>query len=409
MLTLVRTLERNGGRLPPDFFGSSMDTFFGQCFKFGALKRSENGMKPDMPRATTSNPWILSTLRDPRVAASLSKHRVVRQEGDSNLLQAAANAYQTNFVNFFDYELPRRIKTLVKALWRESYPDKTPRPKGQLSKAVNYATILVDDVPQPVGVTPRFLQAVGDIRARHLAALEPPIIAAHRAAIDILSDPKKTTKKGSEEWNVISKQICELRRRIKYTKMNSRIEFVYWMLRWIESLDYADVEYKKFAMAPLSREQRVHITVDGNAFRSYFFPRLKSIGYYADSMNADVLRDKDILAGHMAAFLPGSENLRSRKQGWIPGSSFKTDGYSACRSFERESNITKKRGSGPRRVPESKKTKKEKREKKLEGTFDTMPENAIPVGCDMGVVYVYAVVWFGADGKQHKRLLSRYN
>eukprot|EP00873_Tetraselmis_striata_P043963 jgi/Tetstr1/464227/TSEL_009032.t1 len=410
MLTVVRTLERNNSALPAGFFGNSLDTFFGQCFKFGALKRTEDGMTPDMPRAATSNPWILSALRDPRVAQALSKHRVRRQPGDSNLLQAAANAYQTNFVNFFDYELPRRVKTMVKALWRRSYPDyNTPRPKEQLARAVNYATVLVDGVPEPVGVPDAFLQAVRELRCRHLATVSPAATAALRADVAELTRRRAAEPKNSDRWKALSAELLEARRRVKHAALGKRIEFVYWLLRRLQAMETADdVVYKKFAMAPLAREQRAHITIDGKVLREYLFPRLKDIGYYAAGMTASALDDPDIRAAHLAALFPGCENLRSRRRGWVSSSSFKTDGYSLCASFARDSNLTAKRGSGPKRVPESKKKKSAKRAEKLQGTFGAIPEGAVVVGCDMGIVYPYAVAWFGADGKRHTRLLSRY-
>ena len=410
MLTVVRTLERNNGTLPTGFFGSSMDTFFGQCFKFGTFKRTEYGMTPDMPRATTSNPWILATLRDPRVTKALSKHRVRRQSGDSNLLQAAANTYQTNFVSFFDYELPRRVKTMVKALWRRSYPVyETPRPKGQLARAVNYATVLVDGVPEPVGVPDVFLQAVRDLRSRHLAAVSPAVTATLRADVAEVTRRRSAELKNSERWKALSAELLDARRRVKYAALGKRIEFVYWLLQRLQDMEVVDdVVYKKFAMAPLAREQRAHITIDGNVFKDYLFPRLKEIGYYAAGMTKAALDDPDIRAAHLAALFPGCENLRSRRQGWESSQSFKTDGYSLCASFARDSNLTTKRGSGPKRVPESKKKKAVKRAKKLEGTFNSIPNGAVVVGCDMGIVFPYAVAWVGADGKLHTRLLSRY-
>ena len=41
LLTVLRTLDTNNGRLPDDFFGTGVDTFFDQCFNIGLPSAAE--------------------------------------------------------------------------------------------------------------------------------------------------------------------------------------------------------------------------------------------------------------------------------------------------------------------------------------------------------------------------------
>ena len=146
LLTVLKTLDTHEGRLPDDFFGTGVDTFFDQCFKVGLppageppAAGTENG---DTPRATV-NQYVKATYSDERVEAALANQTIRRKVGDSNLLVYASQSYQTNFLNFFDCELDRRILTFVKGVWRWKFPAK----KNGLPKGARYRCFRVASEP----------------------------------------------------------------------------------------------------------------------------------------------------------------------------------------------------------------------------------------------------------------------
>jgi hypothetical protein len=325
LLTVLKTLEAGGGRLPDDFFGGS---FFAQCFKYGHLKPRKTKdvvvWEEDIPKLQTSNKYIVAALSDEAVRGALKQQQLKRLDGDSNLIVAAANEYETGFSNFFDYELPRRIKTYVNALWSKQYhsvgPERSVGAKGQKSVALTFVTDLWRDVAVEPQVEGELLAALRELRAKHLAVLgdrshESTSLRGLEERLKRLTEEKRANKSDTIEMAAIEKQRVDLaaqRKRIKALVPLRRIEFVFWILCKLEALGS---EHKRFAMAPVSQAQRKHVRIDGSVFRDYLFPRLKEIGYFRPDMTKEALDDPDLLKAHLAALFPGARSLRSSDMG----------------------------------------------------------------------------------------------
>jgi hypothetical protein len=437
LLTTLRTLRERDGRLPDDFFGSSVDTFFAQCFKFGHLKASKNKngevvWKEDLPESKTTNAYVKATLADAVVRGALVNQRLRRREGDSNLITAAALEYETAFVNFFDCDLPRRMKTCVIGLWQHHYPEIDERPKGQRSKCISYVADIwktTSPAPEPE-VSPALLEALKEVREKHVLMLgdecpERLAIAVIRkeaeeakaneakakASQDKTDESDKKDKKKNTMSDALAAELRVLRskRIFEETKLLlRRIEFAYWMSLKLRGCG----ECKRFAMAPVSSAQRKHVRIDGNVFRDYLFPRLKDTGYFKAGMTKEDLGTKGLLRAQMDALFPGAQRLRTPGAGWRRGDSYTTDGYALGVHFVRGNAAAaeasgRKRGGATKAKPKSRMTREEKNAEKSAGCVFEVREGARIVGMDMGVVNIFCAAWRDKKGAVVSSTLTR--
>ena len=429
LLVVLRTLDQNGGLLPDDFFGTSIDTFFDQCFKVGLYgkedtcarkpkkkpKRNNNETEDERKeKDATLNKYVIQAYQDAEVASSLANQTVRRKHGDSNLLVYASQTYETNFLNFFDCDLEKRIHTYVKAVWRWKFPPgmKSKHPKGSRHRCCRLAAepwnsrlTVPDDLPEDLS------DKVMACRSRYADILhkEKDCHEAIKAdAVEItkkLSESEKTTddKKAAEKSRKLLKQ---RRRDLKHRGILWRMELVYWMLKEIDALG---CEFSKgFSMAPVSSLQRKHIRIDGTVLTSYLLPRLREIGYYGKDADLDGMESE-----HLAALFQ-TPGLRSQKRGWKQGASIQTDGYALCTRFVKGKDPGKGRRTarvkGQSPVDRKKKKEEEKKKAKEEAAAASEAlEEACGVGMDMGIVNPYCAAWKASDGSIKHKILSRHN
>jgi hypothetical protein len=354
LLTVLRTLDTNNGRLPDDFFGTAVDTFFDQCFKIGLPSAAEppatqaaKKKKPETPdKASTANKYVRQTYSDKEVQSALARQTVRRKLGDSNLLAYAAQSYETNFMNFFDCELERRILTFVKGVWRWKYPDRHKQPpKGTRFKCFRIASEPWNDrLALPEGLPEDVAQKVLSCRERYKIIVDSE--RSRREEIKRDADEVTRNLAASQKTEADKAEAARRRKDLKPRRealrqraILWRIEFVYWLLREIEALE---CEWAAgFAMAPLLTLQRKHVRIDNTIFSSYLLPQLKTAGYYPASLTTEDVRGVE--SEHLAALFSVA-NLRSKRAGWKQGASYQTDGYALCTRFVKN----KEPGSGRR-------------------------------------------------------------
>eukprot|EP00873_Tetraselmis_striata_P044762 jgi/Tetstr1/465026/TSEL_009754.t1 len=358
----------------------------------------------------TLNKYVLQTYQDAEVASSLANQTVRRKHGDSNLLVYASQTYETNFLNFYDCDLEKRIHTYVKAVWRWKFPpdknDKKP-PKGTRYRCCRLAAepwntrlAVPDDLPSDV------LSKVLACRTKYADIIREEgeqRKSISRDAEEVtkeLRDSEKTAddKKEAEKSR---KALKKRRRDLKHRGILWRMELVYWMLKEIDALG---CEYSKgFSMAPLTTLQRKHIRIDSNVFSSYLVPRLREIGYYGKDA---------ILVGmeseHLAAFFRAS-GLRSPKRGWKQGASFQTDGYALCTRFVKgkEPGSGRRTARDPEETPAPRDKKRNKKNAGGESDAAEKPPGTADVGMDMGLVNPFCAAWKKTDGSTSHKILSR--
>lgn len=414
LLTVLRTLRDNGGVLPDDFFGDSSDTFFDQCFKAGLLDKK--GKVPKPSKRSTANKYISEAVADEKITEALSGMATKRQQGDSNLIVAAALQYSTSFFNFFDYEMPRRVGTYVKALWQSHYPARGDGPRGQKRVAIDYVADALwrSDASPPKDVAPSFLKAIEEAREELIRKLGPScptevrIAAADERRKDIAALQRHRKSEGREPSEDLKKEAKALggeKKRLKERVLPlRRIEYVFWLQRRLENLNASDGGiHRSFCMAPISSEQRKHVRFDFNAFRDYLFPRLLDVGGFPEGMLAEDLTAKD-----MEDLLPHSRGLRSKKTGWLPGKSFTTDGYALCvRYVQGKDPGSGRRGGAPKAKKQRFTTKEEKAARRKEGCVEDMPDDAFVAGMDAGVVRPYTFAWKDSEGELQASFLTR--
>lgn len=422
LLTVLRTLDRGDGRLPDDFFGTGVDTFFDQCFKIGLPPAAEPAATPTAKKKQpvtpgeegTANKYVRQTYSDDEVRRAVAAQTVRRKLGDSNLLVYASQSYETNFMNFFDCELERRILTFIKGVWRWKYPDRREQPpKGTRFKCFRVASEPWNDrlaVPEclPEDVANKVLacrRRYGDIVDSERSRRE----AIKRDAVEVtrrLAASQKTEADRAEA----AKRRKDLKRRREALRQRVvlwRIEFVYWLLREIEALE---CEWAAgFAMAPLLALQRQHIRVDNTVFSAYLLPQLRTAGYYSASLTANDVQGLE--SEHLAALFSVGD-LRSKRAGWKQGASYQTDGYALCTRFVKNKEPGSGRRSSKVAVSSDAATSSERPRRKKPAKKSSTESRGdagvrANVGMDQGLVNPYCAAWRDADGTVKHKMLTR--
>ena len=109
---------------------------------------------------------------------------------------------------------------------------------------------------------------------------------------------------------------------------NSRTEALYMLCVLSERVGFAS-----WSVAPLHSLERMHVSVDAEVWQRFFAPRLKKEDVYGSDFKHMTLSREECSEHLMAMFNANLRKLRSEQCGWIPCSSFKTDGYSLCVTF----------------------------------------------------------------------------
>lgn len=408
LLTVLRTLDINRGSLPDDFFGSSLDTFFDQCFKVGLPSATEPKKKKEESRSTT-NRYIHQTYSVAEVAEALANQTVPRKPGDSNLLVYASQSYQTNFLNFFDYELERRILTFIKSVWRWKFPEKTKQPpKGTRFKCFRFASEPWNErLSLPESLPDDLVAKLVDCRQRYENILKAE--TSRRNAIKNDADEVTRVLAASQKTDTDKEDAARSRKVLKKRRESLRqrgilwrIELVYWLLKEIEKLE---CEWSKgFAMTPLTSLQRKHIRIDNTVFSTFLFSQLRDAGYYPSDMKSSGVKGME--SDHLSALFEVA-GLRSKKAGWKQGASYQTDGYALCIRFVKNKEPGSGRRSNKKADSEDDALRQRVTKKRKTADFENASRVPANVGMDQGLVNPYCAAWIGDDGSVRHKMLTR--